>query len=87
MWGGKASYPQSQEPLAQLNSTLPSARSLFVLPIAFTASTATAQSSVQFSVDWNSPLVSISDCATGIPITEGDMLSPCAGEPDKAHSV
>ena len=32
---------------------------------------------MRFSIDWNGPTVGTPDCATGVPITEGDILRPC----------
>ncbi|MCA9001613.1 MAG: hypothetical protein KDB61_06805, partial [Planctomycetes bacterium] len=47
---------------------------------AFLASPATAQRTL-FSVDWQSPTVSLLDSASLTPITHGDMLSAAGGVP------
>ncbi len=43
-------------------------------------STASAQRT-HFSIDWHSQTVGVSDFATGVPITAGDILTPAAGFP------
>jgi len=40
-----------------------------------------ASAQVTFSIDWHSPTVGVSDTCTGIPITEGDVLTPASGGP------
>ncbi|MFT5151019.1 MAG: hypothetical protein ACI841_001005, partial [Planctomycetota bacterium] len=40
-----------------------------------------ASAQVKFSIDWNGPTVGVPDCAGGPPITEADILGPCAGVP------
>ena len=42
---------------------------------------APASAQVKFSIDWNGPTVGALDCGSGLPITEGDILAPCAGLP------
>ena len=58
----------------------PTTSTLSVLSLSLLALPASAQQRVQFSVDWNSPIVGGPDCA-GVPITEGDILEPCGGAP------
>ena len=50
-------------------------------PTALAAYPSAPQQTLQFSIDWQSPSVGLTDSLTGNPITEGDLLGAPGGSP------